>query len=273
MKIKFCKYQGTGNDFILINNIDGAYNNIGQDEIRFLCDRKFGIGSDGLILLNYSVEHDFYMEFSNPDGSKSFCGNGARCAVQFAGDSNLLSSHGLSFEAIDGVHKAELCGGEVKLEMSSVGMPLNVELVSIDSVPFTKGFFLDTGSPHLALPIDSLKELETKNLLNVGQKIRYSKKYEDEGINVNLLFVHGEDELSIATYERGVENETLSCGTGATACALIHAAKEINAQGLIKVRTKGGLLQVSYESNGKNKFTKVYLIGPAKLIYEGTIGI
>jgi diaminopimelate epimerase len=105
------------------------------------------------------------------------------------------------------------------------------------------------------------------------KKFDIPKKYEDEGINVNLLFVHGEDELSIATYERGVENETLSCGTGATACALIHAAKEINAQGLIKVRTKGGLLQVSYESNGKNKFTKVYLIGPAKLIYEGTIGI
>ena len=273
MQIKFSKYQGTGNDFILLNNIDGKYNDIGEDEVKFLCDRKFGIGSDGLILLNKSDTHDFYMDFSNPDGSNSFCGNGARCAVKFAGDNGLFSSHNVSFEAIDGLHLAELCGNDVKLEMSAVGLPKYISLEAIDSIPFTDVFFMDTGSPHLMLAVDSLKELESENLINIGRQIRYSKAYESNGINVNMVFEHASDELSIATYERGVENETLSCGTGATACALIHAAKEMHHNGLIKVRTKGGLLQISYESNGKSKFTQVHLIGPAKFIYEGTVEI
>lgn len=273
MQIKFSKYQGTGNDFILLNNIDGKYNDIGEDEVKFLCDRKFGIGSDGLILLNKSAAHDFYMDFSNPDGSNSFCGNGARCAVKFAGDNGLFSSHNVSFEAIDGVHLAELCGNDVKLEMSVVGLPKHISLEAIDSIPFTDVFFMDTGSPHLMLAVDSLQELESENLINIGRQIRYSKAYESNGINVNMVFEHASDELSIATYERGVENETLSCGTGATACALIHAAKEMHHNGLIKVRTKGGLLQISYESNGKSKFTQVHLIGPAKFIYEGTVEI
>ena len=273
MKIKFSKYQGTGNDFILLNNSDGRYNNIGEDEVRFLCDRKFGIGSDGLILLNKSAAHDFYMDFSNPDGSNSFCGNGARCAVKFAGDKGLLSSHNVSFEAIDGLHLAEICGNDVKLEMSVDGIPKHISLEAIDSFPFTDVFFMDTGSPHLMLAVDSLKELESENLINIGRQIRYSKAYESNGINVNMVFEHASDELSIATYERGVENETLSCGTGATACALIHAAKEMHYNGLIKVRTKGGLLQISYESNGKSKFTQVHLIGPAKFIYDGTVEI
>jgi len=273
MQIKFSKYQGTGNDFILLNNIHGKYNDIAEDEVNFLCDRKFGIGSDGLILLNKSADHDFHMNFMNPDGSKSFCGNGARCAVQFAGDIGLLSSHNVSFEAFDGAHLAELCGNDVKLEMAAVDLPRQISLESIDSLPFVEGFFMDTGSPHLALVVDTINRLDTKNLLSVGRQIRYSKMYEVNGINVNMVFTHAPDDISIATYERGVENETLSCGTGATACALVHAAKKMNTQGLIKVRTKGGLLQVSYESNGTNKFTKAHLIGPAKFIYEGTIEI
>ena len=273
MQISFSKYQGTGNDFILLNNMDGKYDDIGEDEVKFLCDRKFGIGSDGIILLNKSAAHDFYMNFSNPDGSKSFCGNGARCAVKFAGDNGLLSSHNLSFEAIDGVHSAELCSDDVKLEMVSVDLPQKISLAAIDSIPFKNGLFMDTGSPHLILAVDSLNELETENLINIGRQIRYSQTYEENGINVNMVFEHASNEISIVTYERGVENETLSCGTGATACALIQAAKEMNHSGLIKVRTKGGLLQVSYESNGKSKFTKVHLIGPAKFIYEGTVEI
>ena len=273
MLLKFFKYQGTGNDFILVNNMDGIYNDLSEDAISFLCDRKFGIGADGLILLNTSQDYDFLMDFSNPDGSKSFCGNGARCAVQFSADIGVLSSYSVIFEAIDGVHSAQLCKNEVKLEMSSADLPKKVRLAEIDSFPFREGFFMDTGSPHLILAVDNLTKLETNNLINIGRKIRYSKKYEADGVNVNLVFTHASDELSIATYERGVENETLSCGTGATACALIHASKEMNTRGLINIRTKGGLLQVAYESSGENKFTKVHLIGPAKFIYEGTVEI
>ena len=273
MLLKFFKYQGTGNDFILLNNMDGTYNNVSEDVKRFLCDRKFGIGADGLIVLNASQEYDFLMDFSNPDGSKSFCGNGARCAVKFASDIGFLSSYSVTFEAIDDVHSAQLCKNEVKLEMSGFDLPKKVRLAEMDSIPFTDGFFLDTGSPHLVLAVDNLTKLETNNLINIGRKIRYSKKYEADGVNVNLVFTHASNELSIATYERGVENETLSCGTGATACALIHASKEMNTQGSIKIRTKGGLLQVAYESDGENKFTKVHLIGPAKFIYEGTVEI
>lgn len=273
MLLKFFKYQGTGNDFILVNNMDGTYNAVSEDEKKFLCNRKFGIGSDGLIFLNASKNYDFLMDFSNPDGSKSFCGNGARCAVKFAGDMGLLSSQSVSFEAIDAVHSAQLCGSEVKLEMSAVDLPKQVGLADIDSLAFREGFFMDTGSPHLMISVNDLRELETNNLINIGRKIRYSRKYEADGVNVNLVFAHSSGELSIATYERGVENETLSCGTGATACALLHASKEMNSNGSIKLRTKGGLLQVSYESDGANKFTKVQLIGPAKFIYEGTVEI
>ena len=273
MKVNFSKYQGTGNDFILINNIEGLYSDLNLSQIRFLCDRKFGIGSDGLIIIKGNANHDFYMDFYNPDGSKSFCGNGARCAVKFAGDLGLLANQNLSFEAIDGIHEALLCGDDVKLQMSYRLMPEYVLSMSEDISPSQEAFFMDTGSPHFAVYVDELSDLTTSNVLSFGKRIRNSSKYFENGVNVNLIYVHGPDTLSIATYERGVEHETLSCGTGATACALIHAHYRDTSVRTVLLKTKGGDLQISFERNSQGEFSNVHLIGPANFIYEGTISI
>ena len=273
MDISFSKYQGTGNDFVLIDNMNGMYTGMELEQIKHLCNRKFGIGSDGLIMLNASVKNDFYMDFFNPDGTKSFCGNGARCAVKFAFDSKIINQNKMSFEAIDGTHNATVCNSEVKLEMSINSTPTKTNLSSDTNEDFIETFFMDTGSPHLVAYVDKLNLLESKRLIQIGQEIRYSPKYIDKGINVNLVYIQDSDDLSIATYERGVENETLSCGTGATACALIHAMQKNQQSGDIRVDTKGGLLQIAYEKNNQGGFNAVYLIGPAMLIYNGTIRI
>ena len=273
MDISFSKYQGTGNDFVLIDNMNGMYTGMELEQIKHLCNRKFGIGSDGLIMLNASDKKDFYMDFFNPDGSKSFCGNGARCAVKFAFDSKIINQNKMSFEAIDGTHNATVCNSEVKLEMSINSTPTKTNLSSDTNEDFIETFFMDTGSPHLVAYVDKLNLLESKRLIQIGQEIRYSPKYIDKGINVNLVYIQDSDDLSIATYERGVENETLSCGTGATACALIHAMQKNQQSGDIRVDTKGGLLQIAYEKNNQGGFNAVYLIGPAMLIYNGTIRI
>ncbi len=273
MDISFSKYQGTGNDFVLIDNMNGMYNGLELEQIKHLCNRNFGIGSDGLIMLNASESNDFYMDFFNPDGSKSFCGNGARCAVKFAFDANIINEHKISFEAIDGTHHASVCSSEVKLEMAIDSLPIKTTLESNITEDFIETYFMDTGSPHFVAYVDRLNLLESKRLIQIGQEIRYSSEYIDKGINVNLVYVLDSGELSIATYERGVENETLSCGTGATACALIHTIHKKQQSGDIKVNTKGGLLQVTYEKNNQGRFNAVYLIGPAMLIYNGKIRI
>ena len=179
----------------------------------------------------------------------------------------------MSFEAIDGTHNATVCNSEVKLEMSINSTPTKTNLSSDTNEDFIETFFMDTGSPHLVAYVDKLNLLESKRLIQIGQEIRYSPKYIDKGINVNLVYIQDSDDLSIATYERGVENETLSCGTGATACALIHAMQKNQQSGDIRVDTKGGLLQIAYEKNNQGGFNAVYLIGPAMLIYNGTIRI
>ena len=273
MDISFSKYQGTGNDFVLIDNMNGMFNGLELEQIKHLCNRKFGIGSDGLIMLNASESNDFYMDFFNPDGSKSFCGNGARCAVKFAFDSNIIKQHKISFEAIDGAHHASVCSSDVKLEMAVDSLPIKTTLQSNIPENFIESYFMDTGSPHFVAYVDRMNLLESQRLIQIGHEIRYSTEYKDKGINVNLVYVLDSGELSIATYERGVENETLSCGTGATACALIHAMHKEEQTGDIKVNTKGGLLQVTYEKNNQGSFNAVHLICPAMLIYNGTIRI
>lgn len=273
MQVCFSKYQGTGNDFILINNIDGAHDGLNLSQVGFLCDRKFGIGSDGLILINKSEDYDFAMVFYNPDGSQSFCGNGARCAVQFAGSEGLLSSSSVSFEGCDGVHQAELCGVDVKLQMSFLKAPMPIDPKKQDIQPYKEAYFMDTGAPHFGVFVSDLKHLQSEHVLVFGKKIRFGAPYAHSGVNVNLIYVDRPGQLRIATYEKGVEYETLSCGTGATACALIYAATESLPNDSVSIHTKGGMLRVSFDTKADGTFSQVYLIGPAILIYEGKISI
>ncbi len=269
MKISFKKYQGTGNDFVLIDNTGKNDLVLDTEQIQKICDRKFGIGSDGIIVIKDSLEHDFHMHFHNPDGSQSFCGNGARCAVHFANEIGLLKQAPCSFEAIDGVHRAYVCMNEVKLEMSSIG-----ELTELEhSFSLGSAYMINTGSPHIVSYVDRKEDLE--RIVEVGREIRYSKDFLENGVNVNLLQASDAERICIATYERGVENETLSCGTGATACALVYAFKKNLEEGssTIGVQTRGGDLKVSFDKTGKAEFSNVYLIGPAKMIFNGQIEI
>ena len=256
MTITFVKYQGTGNDFIMLDNISGKYDILSIAVIQLLCNRKFGIGADGLILLKQHPSLDFEVVYYNADGSQSFCGNGARCAVAFAHSIGLLKNAHTRFLAIDGPHEAWLCQDEVRLKMSDVE-PIEV---------LEHAFQVDTGSPHFVLLDDNH---HAAHVLEVGRQISYNDTYQKEGINVNLLSVQ-DSYLKVATYERGVEAETLSCGTGVTAAALVFARLQNLPSGHVKVITKGGELYVDWKMNADLSFYEVYLTGPAQRVYNGT---
>lgn len=249
--IKFYKYQGTGNDFVMIDNRQNQFDNTNLELVRAMCDRRFGVGADGLILIENSDSADFYCNYFNSDGSKSFCGNGARCAVAF---SNFLGVIGDStrFDAIDGLHEANIVDGKIHLKMGNVS---DVEKGS-DYV------FIDTGSPHYIRFVDDLKDWD---IYGFGREIRYSDKYKAEGTNVNLVQKNG-DQLILQTYERGVENETYSCGTGATAVALAHF--EDSDLDHVTIQVKGGVLEVKAEKS-ENGYTNIWLIGPGEQVFEG----
>lgn len=254
MKLEFYKYQGTGNDFIMVNNLSGDYDGLDKSAIPFLCDRKFGVGADGLILLNKDEGSSFYVDYYNSDGTQSFCGNGARCSVAFARHMGIIRDK-VTFNAIDGLHYAEFQGANVKLAMSVK------EGVQLDGDDFT----LETGSPHYCSFVN-----EPVDIVSFGKEVRYSQKYNAEGINVNVIELIPEG-IQVQTYERGVEDETLSCGTGVTACALI-AMKEKGLSSPVKVITKGGELSVEADIVG-DKFHNVFLIGPAKFVFSGSIDV
>jgi len=260
MEIKFSKYQGTGNDFVMLDNMSGKYNDLSIDEISFLCDRKFGVGADGLIKLSASEMHDFEVEYFNADGSQSFCGNGARCSVAFAKSIGIIDDR-TSFSAIDGVHKAEISeNGVVKLEMLKVTafMQLNDDYIT------------ETGSPHYVRFYEADDKVD---IVAFGRSIRYSEMFKEEGINVNALYVEGDNEIRVLTYERGVEDETLSCGTGVTACALAYIYRtENNLDQPIVVHTKGGSLSVEVgEFEKREGFDNIWLSGSAKHVFDGTV--
>lgn len=249
----FHKYQGTGNDFIIADNRSGRYS-LSDAQVKYLCDRRFGIGSDGLILIEQDGESDFYMNFYNPDASKSFCGNGSRCAVMFAAKLGIGGSH-FVFRAIDGLHKAELGGEEVRIHMRNVSQWLHTG----------DEFNIHTGSPHLIRYMPGVLALDVKTL---GANIRYSEPYRAEGINVNFVEETSEG-IFMRTYERGVEDETLSCGTGVTAAALSYALRHPSAEE-VKVSTRGGLLKVRWKRTHQG-FEDVWLCGPAVAVFDGNI--
>lgn len=262
MKLNFTKYQGSGNDFVMLDNLSGGFDDLSTDQIQFLCDRKMGVGADGLIKLSSNVEFDFEMEYYNSDGSQSFCGNGARCSVAFAKSLGVINES-TRFLAIDGPHNAEISKeGIVKLEMLKVSafMELNNDYIA------------ETGSPHYVRFYESDEKID---IVSFGKSIRYSDMFIAEGINVNAVYVEAERELRVYTYERGVEDETLSCGTGVTACALAYiyrTKQEMNMP--IVIHTKGGELSVVVGDYSKDEgFDDIWLFGPALKVFDGSIDI
>ena len=258
MKISFSKYQGTGNDFVVLDNRDGAYDGLTLEQVAFLCDRKFGIGSDGLMMLENADGFDFNMRYFNADGNEgSMCGNGGRCLVQFAQDKGIVKQ-AYRFAASDGPHEAIILdNGLIKLKMQDVS---GIEEHGAEKI-------LNTGSPHFIQYVDGVKDVD---VFQQGRSIRHNELFKEAGINVNFVERVGEG-IKIRTYERGVENETLSCGTGATAAAL--ASSEKLGPQLTNVEVEGGVLQIEFDRVGEQEFNNIWLIGPAQFVFSGTIEI
>ncbi len=258
MTFSFTKYHGTGNDFIMVDCTSATKLELDNEQISALCDRRFGIGADGIILISKHPTLDFTMTYYNSDGSQSFCGNGARCAVHFANSLGMFKTI-TNFEAIDGVHKASINENIIALKMNKV------EGFKKDET----AFIIDTGSPHY---IKFAANLDDENIVEYGKAIRYSDKYKTEGINVNLVEVLADNHLDMLTYERGVEDETYSCGTGATAAALAYALVLDYDEIDVLINVKGGELAVKAERFG-DTFDSIYLIGPAEKVFDGKISI
>ena len=257
MTYTFYKYQGTGNDFVMIDNRQKKINKNDTKLINFLCDRRFGIGADGLILLENHDTLDFKMVYFNADGNESsMCGNGGRCLVAFAKFLGVIDNKA-TFEAIDGLHHAIIEDDIVKLQMQDVD---NVE-------KFESHVFLNTGSPH---HVQFESDLENFDIKNDGAKIRYGAPYNEAGSNVNFVKKLNDDAFAVRTYERGVEDETLSCGTGVTAVALAMNYIGETEKNLITLKTEGGDLQVSFDKEN-DSYKNVWLIGPAKQVFKGEI--
>lgn len=258
MQLNFSKYQGTGNDFIILDNRDGRYNSLTTEQIKHLCHRRFGIGADGLMFLNSHAQYDFEMKYYNADGRESsMCGNGGRCLTQFAADMG-FSKNEYTFLAIDGLHESSIeTGGTVALKMKDVE---ELKLVHGDYV-------VDTGSPHYVKVLGDVAKLDVPKK---GAEIRYSREFAANGINVNFVQETDQrDEIIVRTYERGVEDETLSCGTGVTAAALVCSHND-NGFNRVEVETPGGHLSVEYDRiNGR--YENIWLIGPAEKVFDGKL--
>ncbi|WP_185852379.1 diaminopimelate epimerase [Blattabacterium cuenoti] len=262
MELSFYKYQGTGNDFILIDSRQEKIEN--PFLFKKLCDRHFGIGADGIILIKNDDEYksDFYMKYYNSDGKEStMCGNGGRCAISFAKKLGITKKNKIYFRAIDGYHN-----GFIKDNLVSINL-LNIDKNTIEI--HKKYVFLNTGSPHHILFVENIKE---KNVYKEGKKIRFQSPYLEKGVNVNFVKILENNTLQVRTYERGVENETLSCGTGVVA-AVIAACEtnkiKDNVEGIL-VQTLGGKLWVSL-TKIKNEYKNISLTGSAKFIFKGYI--
>ncbi|MBX3163556.1 MAG: diaminopimelate epimerase [Bacteroidetes bacterium] len=259
MQITFYKYQGTGNDFILIDNRNNSVS-LTQEQVLQLCNRRFGIGADGLILLENATGFDFNMVYYNSDGNKStMCGNGGRCITAFAKHLGIITDKA-NFLAADGAHEALIDDNEtVSLKMNDVK---TIEMGE-------DYFFLNTGSPHYVKQVQNLQQY---NVFAEGKKIRNSERFKEEGTNVNFIEKNDDDTLFVRTYERGVEDETFSCGTGVTASALVAAVLGFSTEkNKCSIKTLGGNLEVSFDKVLEHNFYNVWLKGSATLVYRGTV--
>lgn len=260
MKLLFSKFHGAGNDFILIDNRGGLF--LPEKEfVARLCDRHFGVGADGLILLHHREGFDFDMRYFNSDGNEStMCGNGGRCVTAFASRLGIIGTTA-RFAAIDGVHQAEILAGEG--DDFLIRVQLRDTMVEASG---PTGTFINTGSPHL---VRFVAETAKVDVVREGRRIRNSKRFAEEGVNVDFVEV-GRDALHVRTYERGVEDETLSCGTGVTAAALVTASKFPDNKGYYNILTRGGSMKVRFTQN-RNRFTDIWLEGPVRSVFEGEV--
>ncbi len=262
MIVHFSKYQGTGNDFIMIDGRDHDRAQFHTKLIHQLCDRRFGIGSDGLIILEEGDPSNLRMRYYNADGNEgTMCGNGGRCFIAFAHHLKLSEAE-TTFEGIDGMHEATLLSdGDIRLKLKDV---YGVEKMD-------EGYLLDTGSPHFVKFVTLLDQID---VTGEGQEIRHQKRFGSGGVNVNFCETGASpDQISVRTFERGVEAETYSCGTGVSAaaiCSYLHHKSDIFTY---QVHTLGGELKVSFQALENGHFTEVYLTGPAQRVYEGSIEI
>ena len=253
--MEFFKYQGTGNDFVIIDNRDKSIK-LSQKDVSHICNRRFGIGADGLILLQNHALLDFEMVYFNSDGKQSsMCGNGGRCLIAFANSLGVFDKQCV-FQAIDGKHEGKIDGGNVHLKMANVN--------SIEKAP--NFYFIDTGSPHCVIFVEDVDQIDLKAR---AHKVRYSDRFKKEGTNVNFV---AQNNANIRTYERGVENETLSCGTGAAASAIAMNLKdEIKYKNSCALKTKGGELVVTFNRISDQEFINIWLVGPTQFVFKGLL--
>jgi len=258
MNITFYKYQGTGNDFVMIDNRTKTFPKQDTKIIKNLCNRYFGIGGDGLILLENDENSDFRMVYYNSDGNEStMCGNGGRCIVAFAHQLGVFDKQ-TTFNAIDGLHHATIQNNIVSLQM-----------IDVDDVKVSDNYvFADTGSPH---HVELVEDIANFDVFNTGRKIR-NEVYGTEGSNVNFVEQQNENTFRVRTYERGVEGETLACGTGVTAVAIGMHKTGKTKDSHINLLVEGGELAVSFETEN-NGYKNIHLIGPATYVFKGTIDI
>jgi len=267
MILPFSKYHGAGNDFIIVDNRDSRYDYLlhKKEFVQHICSVHFGIGADGLLLLNKHKKYDFEMHYFNSDGKLgTMCGNGGRCIAAFAYQSN-ISGEFVKFIATDGIHEAEIKSVDEK------EIIVKLKMTDVNEITIGRSYIMvNTGSPHYVKFVDDIDSLD---VYHEGRRLRYSSKFKEEGINVDFVKAF-DDYLFVRTYERGVEDETLSCGTGATAVAIAAGIKGLlNKSNSINIQTLGGALQVSFDKIEKKLFENVYLEGPASYVFDGTIEI
>ena len=253
--LAFFKYQGTGNDFVIIDNRQSVFDSGNSELITRLCNRKFGIGSDGLILLNAPAEHDFEMVYFNADATRAGCGNGARCAVHLAHHLGIIKSEA-HFLMEGRVYQAQVEDNRVRIRMNEVS--------AVQTFP--EGHLLNTGTRHFVRLVEGLSDYD---VVGEGRRLRYDPRFRPEGANVNFVEVKN-DEVHMRIYEKGVENETLSSGTGATAVALALAYAR-QRRSPVAVHTRGGILEISFVSLDSGSFAQVYMAGPAQMVFQGTV--
>ena len=259
MTYHFYKYQGTGNDFVLFDNRNNKIS-FTKEQVAFICHRRFGIGADGLMLLELQEGYDFKMVYYNSDGNESsMCGNGGRCITAFAKKLGLVKDKA-KFIATDGEHHATINNDLVRLKMNDVN--------AIEENP--DFYFLNTGSPHY---VKYVKDVQQFSVVEEGKKVRYNDRFKAEGTNVNFI-ENMADSLFVRTYERGVEDETYSCGTGVTAAALVAAISgKSTGENTCDIQTLGGKLKINFQRVSPHHFTDIWLEGPANFVFEGDVTI